>query len=148
MNTLLNPAVASHMQGVSVVIRTPGQPDKEVSVLADEAGARRAALLSAAAASSRATRGGTNAGAPVKAPDGKKRKLDVASSVADRAGGPGTDPASRFAYVYTGKHDHGTLQSEQDRLLSKKWSGISSALSEMKQQTDAYLTDIINREAE
>jgi hypothetical protein len=141
------------MQRISVVIRVPDQPDKEIVVTAGDAAARHAAGLVTAAASNHPTSAaagaaGAASAASVNAPDAKKRKLDVASSVADRAGGPGMDPTSRFAYVYTGKHDHGALELEQERVSSVKWSGVSSALSEMKLKTDTYLTGVINSEAQ
>ena len=123
------------MQRVSVVVRVPGRPDKEFTVAAADARERHAA---------EAGQSGTGGGGGLAAAlDPKRQKLDVASSVADRAGGPGTDPTSRFAYVYTGKHDHGALEDERSRVVSAKWSGMSSALSETKLQTDAYLTSVI-----
>ena len=123
------------MQRVSVVVRVPGRPDKEFTVAAADARERHAARLANPAP--------VEEEASAAAPDPKRQKLDVASSVADRAGGPGTDPTSRFAYVYTGKHDHGALEDERSRVVSAKWSGMSSALSETKLQTDAYLTSVI-----
>ena len=140
------------MQRVSVVIRVPGQPNMEMSVLAADARARHAArLLTTAgvskvgAADTTAPPGSLRSTNPVSH-TAKKRKVDsaVKSSVADRAHGPGTDPTSRFSYVYTGRHDHCTLDPEQERVASAKWSGISSALSEMKTRTDEYLTGVID----
>ena len=64
----------------------------------------------------------------------------VASSVAERALGPGTDPTSRFSYVYTGRHDHGTLASDAQRRASPQWTGLADALSGMKRHVDEYLT--------
>lgn len=139
------------MQGVHVVIRLPGRPEKEINIAACDATARHADVLKASTGSpvsttstNKSSNAEANSVSDVSVPLSKKRKLDaVASSVADRAMGPGKDPGSRFAYVYTGKHDHGSLESELERVSSKRWSGVASALAETKNHCDAYLTACI-----
>ena len=82
----------------------------------------------------------------------KKRKTNtsgqVKSSVADRSQGPGIDPTSRFSYVYTGKHDHGQLESEVSRRDSDKWTGLSDAMSHMKRHCDSHLTKLLAQQEE
>ena len=72
----------------------------------------------------------------------------VKSSVADRSQGPGIDPTSRFSYVYTGKHDHGQLESEVSRRDSDKWTGLSDAMSHMKRHCDSHLTNLLAQQEE
>ena len=84
-----------------MVIRLPGRPDKEINVAGADAGARHITYLKTSARSMAEKSPSVEANQPsdMDTPSSKKRKLDaVASSVVDRASGPGKDPTSRFAF--------------------------------------------------
>ena len=61
------------------------------------------------------------------------------SSKAAREDGPGTDPKSRFAYVYTGRHDHGNMPT------LKQSSGVSEAIEVARLRCDELLTQAIEQ---
>ena len=143
---------AKNIMNVTIAISIPGHPVHHHSISTDmaKAEAKKQQQLRDGAAAAGAAGGAATSTA---APPTKKRKTEtnqsdgqVASSVADRASGPGVDPTSRFSYVYTGKHDHGPMESESVRRDHQKWSGLSDAMTHMKRHCDTHLTKIMNSE--
>ena len=136
---------------VTITINIPGQPVHEHSVTTTDAKAEASTCQQERdTATTTAT---TTATDDTSAPASKRRKTDstnaggvVASSVADRAQGPGVDPTSRFSYVYTSKHDHGTLEHEVVRREHEKWTGLSDAMTHMKKHCDTHLTLLLKAE--
>jgi len=141
---------------VTITINIPGQPVHHYSINATDAKAEAQTMQQErdnTTGTTATTTNSTNDTTTTEPPASKKRKTGstnglVASSVADRAQGPGIDPNSRFSYVYTGKHDHGTLEPESERRKSEKWSGLSDAMNHMKKHCDQHLTLLLKQEAE